>query len=173
VTSPDGSLRIRPAGRARSVAGRRLPLRAADLDEILPHRGQFRLVDRVDELDPGARATGTLLTSRAAAYFDGHFPDRPVLAGVLLIEALAQLSGIVLWSAVMEGLIPDWAPGGLHVLAGVNRMRFRRVVLPGDVVRLETALTARTGRVAEFQVKALVERETAADGAVQIGVKET
>ncbi|MYS21711.1 MULTISPECIES: 3-hydroxyacyl-ACP dehydratase FabZ [unclassified Streptomyces] len=143
---------------------------AADLDEILPHRFPFALLDRVDELDAGLRAAGTLLVSRNAPFLAGHFPGRPVLPGVLLVEAMAQLSGVVLWSAEPTGTDAPSAPvGGLGVLAAVKRLRFRRIIVPGEVVRIDTELTARLGGVSEFKVSARVGRALAADGALDIG----
>lgn len=169
MTNSESRLTVRAPARGARVGGRTLPLTAQDLDEILPHRYPFALVDRVEELEAGRRATGTMLLSRSAGYLAGHFPGRPMLPGVLLIEAMAQLSGVVLWSALVEG--PAGAPAGLGVLAAVKRIRFRHTVVPGDVVRIDAALTAQLGGVSEFAVSAKVGRVLAADGVLTLGTQ--
>jgi 3-hydroxyacyl-[acyl-carrier-protein] dehydratase len=168
MTSAEPTLRVRPSTRATLVRGRKLPLLAEDLQEILPHRGSFALVDRVDELEPGRRAVGRRLVARSDPLLAGHFPERPIVPGVLLIEALAQLSGVVLWSGA-ESLAPQEA--SLGVLAGVKRFRFRRLVVAGDVIRLEATLAERVRGVAEFRTVARVDGETAAEGSLQLAFR--
>jgi len=96
-----------------------------------------------------------------------------VLPGVLLIEVLGQLSGVLLWSNIVEGRESLKSMPGLGVLAGVKQMRFRRLVVPGDCVRLETRLAAGFGSMREFGVSATTDRETVAEGVLQIGFAET
>src|ERR1700749_2277847 len=98
MTSAEPALQVRAPARTALVHGRRLPLLAEDLQEILPHRGSFGLVDRVGELVPGVGAVGRPLVARSDPLLAGHFPERPIVPGVLLVEALAQLAGVVLWS---------------------------------------------------------------------------
>jgi 3-hydroxyacyl-[acyl-carrier-protein] dehydratase len=168
MTRPEPPVQIRPLRRRQEVNGRSLPLLAEDLQEILPHRHAFALLDRVDELDAGRRAVGMRLVTRNDPALDGHFPGRPIMPGVLLIEALAQLAGVVLWSSA------ELAAAGrppLGVLAGVKKFRFHRLVVPGDAVRLEATISARVGGVSEFRVAAHVERELAAEGGLQLAVR--
>jgi len=179
--------------RAASVGGLTLPLRDAELRRILPHRHPFALLDRVDKLEPGRRATGSFAVTRNDGVFEGHFPERPVLPGVLLVEALAQLSGVLVWATAVgapDGVAADphgtadpQDTGGveappddprtapLGVLAGVKRMRFRDMVVPGDVVALESVLGAQLGGVAEFTVSATVDKRVVADGTLQLALR--
>lgn len=174
MTSAEPALRVRSLKQVATVNGRLLPLLAEDLQEILPHRGALALLDRVDEIDAGVRAVGRRLVTRSDPLLEGHFPGRPIVPGVLLIEALSQLAGIVMWSApeLMPAVTADPA-ASLGVLAGVKRFRFRRLVVPGDVVRLEATCTMRMSGIAEFRTVAHVERETAAEGSVQIAFRAT
>ena len=180
MTSPEQPLRIRSRGAPVTVNGRTLPLRAEDLQQILPHRNGMALIDRVTEVEPGRRAAGQRLIARNDPALQGHFPGRPIVPGVLVIESLAQLCGVVLWSAEVPaaaGLADDASaqedPGsaGLGVLAGVKRFRFHRLVVPGDVVSLEARLTVQVGGLSDFNVHARVDREAVAQGSIQIGFR--
>lgn len=179
MTSPEQPLRIRSRGAPVTVNGRTLPLRAEDLQQILPHRDGMALIDRVTEVEPGRRALGQRLIARNDPALEGHFPGRPIVPGVLVIESLAQLCGVVLWSAeapapagvAAEPTEEDPGSAGLGVLAGVKRFRFHRLVVPGDVVSLEARLTVQVGGLSDFNVHARVEREAVAQGSIQIGFR--
>jgi 3-hydroxyacyl-[acyl-carrier-protein] dehydratase len=171
VTSTDRRLSVRSLRTVKTVNGVELPLKGDVLEQILPHRGSFALLDRVDDIEPGKWAKGRRLIARTDPVLADHFPGRPIIPGVLLIETLGQLSGIVLWSSPsVEGgeLVPA---GSFGVLAGVKRFRFHRLVVPGDSVELHTTCTARVGAVSEFDVTAHVDRELAASGSLQIGFR--
>lgn len=107
------------------------------IQERLPHRYPFLMVDRVVELEPGKRAVALKNVTVNEPHFAGHYPGRPIMPGVLLLEALAQVGGL----AVMvpdEDKVPD---SRVPLLAGVDKARFRRPVVPGDQLRLEVDIT--------------------------------
>lgn len=104
-----------------------------EIMKILPHRYPFLLVDRIEEVVPGVKAVGTKNVSANEPYFQGHFPGFPVMPGVLVIEAMAQVGAVAVLS------MPGFA-GKLALFAGIDKARFRRQVMPGDVLRLEVEL---------------------------------
>ena len=111
-------------------------------DELLPHRAPFLLVDEIVELQPGERCVANWHLSGEEAFFAGHFPGRPTLPGVLMVEAIAQTAGLA--AAAAESL-----EGKLALFGGIDKARFRRQVVPGDTLRLEATidrLSARAGR---------------------------
>ena len=108
--------------------------------EILPHRAPFLLVDRIDELEPGKRAVGVKAVTYNEPYFAGHFPQEPVMPGVLICEALAQVGAVALLSQ-------EEYKGKLVFFGGINKARYRQKVVPGDVLRLETELVKIKGPV--------------------------
>lgn len=122
----------------------------------LPHRYPFLLLDRVIELEEGRRAVGIKNVTVNEPFFNGHFPVLPVMPGVLVLEALAQLAGVVLYNGIgSQGKIP--------LFAGIDNARFRRVVHPGDQLRLEVdVMRARRGS-GKVSGKAYVDGELAAE----------
>ena len=115
-------------------------LNTKQIMEILPHRAPFLLVDRIDELEPGKRAVGVKAVTYNEPYFAGHFPQEPVMPGVLICEALAQVGAVALLSQ-------EQYKGKLVFFGGINKARFRQKVVPGDVLRLETELVKIKGPV--------------------------
>lgn len=115
-------------------------LNTKQIMEILPHRAPFLLVDRIDELEPGKRAVGVKAVTYNEPYFAGHFPQEPVMPGVLICEALAQVGAVALLSQ-------EEYKGKLVFFGGINKARFRQKVVPGDVLRLETELVKIKGPV--------------------------
>ena len=121
------------AAATRSVAELSLPLEAADIMRIIPHRYPVLLIDRVIELEPGKRVVAIKNLTNNEPQFTGHFPGRPIMPGVLMVEALAQAGAVAVLS------LPEYA-GKLALFAGIDECRFKRTVVPGDTLRLEVTL---------------------------------
>lgn len=109
------------------------PLDAVQIMQIIPHRYPFLLVDRIDELEAGKRAVGVKNVSMGEQFFQGHFPDYPVMPGVLIVEALAQVGAVAML------VIPEYQ-GKIAFFAGLDNVRFKRQVKPGDTLRLEVEM---------------------------------
>jgi 3-hydroxyacyl-[acyl-carrier-protein] dehydratase len=132
-------------------------LTSSDIQSILPHRYPFLLVDRIVELEEGIRAVGTKAVSIGEPFFTGHFPRYPVMPGVLIAEALAQVGAVAVLSASQPR---DRIP----FLAGLDNFRFKRQVIPGDLLRLEVTLLQLRTRAGKGHGVASVEGQVAAEG---------
>jgi 3-hydroxyacyl-[acyl-carrier-protein] dehydratase len=117
----------------------KLPFGPATIRKLIPHRYPFLLVDRIEEIEPGVRAVGIKNISQNEPFFEGHFPDYPVMPGVLIVEALAQVGAV----GVM-GL--EEYRGKLALFAGIDGVRFRRQVIPGDILTMEVEILRLKGR---------------------------
>jgi 3-hydroxyacyl-[acyl-carrier-protein] dehydratase len=129
-----------------------------DIKEIMkriPHRYPFLLVDRVLEMVPGESGKGIKNFTMNEPFFAGHFPGTPIMPGVLIVEAMAQLGAMVVLS------LPE-NKGKLAFFAGIDSMRFRRQVVPGDQLFMEVEITRMKGPIGKGSVKALVDGQVAA-----------
>jgi 3-hydroxyacyl-[acyl-carrier-protein] dehydratase len=108
-------------------------LDAVEIQRIIPHRFPFLLVDRIIEMTPGQRAVGIKNVSMGEPFFQGHFPNYPVMPGVLIVEAIAQVGAVLMLS-------DDEYKDKMAFFAGIDNVRFKRQVKPGDVLRLEVEI---------------------------------
>lgn len=127
-------------------------LTAEQIQEILPHRYPFLLVDRILEIEEGKRAVGLKNVSINEDFFNGHFPGYPIMPGVLIIEALAQVGGVAL-------LKSEQFQGRLAFLTGIDNARFKRQVVPGDQLRLEVEFVKLRGAMGKGHAVATVDGE--------------
>lgn len=111
-----------------------------EIQKIIPHRYPFLLIDKIEKLDEGISAVGYKNVSMNEYFFQGHFPTEPIMPGVLIIEALAQVGAVVILSK------PENA-GKIAYFGGINKAKFRRKVIPGDTLRLEVEITKTKGNV--------------------------
>lgn len=128
-----------------------------EIQAIIPHRWPFLLVDRIVELEEGARAVGIKQVSSGEIFFQGHFPGYPVMPAVLVVEALAQVGAVALLSNPQH-------KGKLGLFAGIDGFRFRKPVVPGDTLRLEVTLTRMRGDFGKGNGRAEVEGQVVAEG---------
>ena len=132
-----------------------LQLNSNEIAEILPHRYPFALVDRIVDGEPGGWARGIKCVSVNEMHFCGHFPQQHLMPGVLILEALAQVGAVAVLS------LPE-NRGRLAVFGGIKNARFKRQVIPGDVLELECRMVRQKGSVGVGEAKATVNGQTAA-----------
>lgn len=136
---------------------------AKEIMEIIPHRYPFLLIDTIEELEPGVRAVGKKCVSMNEPYFQGHFPGNPVMPGVLIIEALAQVGAVAILSQ------PEWK-GRTAYFAGIDGAKFKQKVVPGDVLTLEMEIIKVKGPVGVGKAVATVDGKIAARGELTFAI---
>lgn len=136
---------------------------AKEIMDIIPHRYPFLMIDSIEELEPGVRALGKKCVSVNEPYFQGHFPGNPVMPGVLIMEALAQVGAVAILSQ------PEWK-GKTAYFAGIDKARFRRKVMPGDVLMLETTIIKVKGPVGVGRAVATINGERTAEAELTFAI---
>jgi 3-hydroxyacyl-[acyl-carrier-protein] dehydratase len=134
-----------------------------EIMQCIPHRYPFLLIDRIIEFEPGKRAVGIKNVTMNEWFFQGHFPGAPIMPGVLILEALAQLGAVVvLYGEQNRGKIP--------VFTGVDKLRFRKQVIPGDQLYLEAEISKVKGPMGKGMVRALVDGKVAVEGEIMFAL---
>ncbi|MEN6412078.1 MAG: 3-hydroxyacyl-ACP dehydratase FabZ [Veillonellales bacterium] len=132
-------------------------LSSTEIQKIIPHRYPMLLVDRIVELEPMKRAVGIKNVTINEQFFQGHFPGKPIMPGVLILEAMAQVGGVAM-------LQPEENRGKVAVFAGIDRVKFRKPVVPGDQLRLVAELLKVRGSMGKLWAQAYVDEQLVAEG---------
>ncbi len=138
-------------------------LRIKEIMKLLPHRQPFLLLDTVEELEPGKRAVARKCVTYNEPFFNGHFPQEPVMPGVLIIEAMAQTGAVAVLS------LPEYR-GKTGYLGGIRSARFRGKVVPGDVLVLEVEMIRQKGPVGIGAAKAMVDGKIVAEAELTFAI---
>jgi 3-hydroxyacyl-[acyl-carrier-protein] dehydratase len=141
------------------------PLSKREIEEILPHRDPFLLLDEVTELAPGVRVVARKRVRDDEWYLAGHFPGRPIMPGVLMVEAMAQTGAVAV-------LADEANRGKLALFAGIDDVRFKRIVEPGDELELTCELERVRGPIGRGRATAAVGGELAARGTLTFAVSD-
>ena len=142
-----------------------MPLGRTEIEAILPHREPFLLIDEVLELDPGRKVIARKTVRDDEWYLAGHFPDRPVMPGVLIVEAMAQTGAVAVLSE-------DENRGKMALFAGIDNVRFKRIVEPGDELELTCKLERVRGPIGRGAATARVDGELAARGTLTFAIEQ-
>ena len=158
VTDPDSASTKSQTNETTSTSETKTIFTVEEIQKLLPHRYPFALVDRIIDYVPEKRAVGIKNVTFNEPHFQGHFPGNPIMPGVLIVEAMAQVGGIVLTQ------LPE-LEGGLFLFAGIDKVRFRRQVVPGDqLVMTVELLWVKQRRFGKMQARAEVDGQLAAEG---------
>lgn len=134
------------------------------IKQVIPHRYPFLLVDDILEIDEGKRVVGKKNVTINEPFFQGHFPDYPVMPGVLIVEALAQTGAVAMLSK-------EENKGKIGFLAGIDKCRFKRQVKPGDTLMLEVEITRLKGPIGKGKAKATVDGELACEAEIMFAIQ--
>lgn len=138
---------------------------AKEIMEIIPHRQPFMLIDTIEELEPGVRAVGKKCVSFNEPFFNGHFPGNPVMPGVLILEALAQVGAV----AILD--LPE-NKGKTAYFASIDKAKFKQMVVPGDVLMLETKIIKTKGPIGVGEATATVNGKVAAKAELTFAISK-
>jgi 3-hydroxyacyl-[acyl-carrier-protein] dehydratase len=136
-----------------------------EIMEIIPHRNPFLFVDKVEILEDGIKGIGYKNVTMNEYFFQGHFPGKPVIPGVIIIETMAQVGAVILLSK-------DEFKGKIPYFAGINKFRFKKIVKPGDTLRMEVEIIKLRGSIGIGQGKAYVGDEIAAEGEFMFAIED-
>ena len=136
-----------------------------EIKEIIPHRYPFLLIDKMLEVEEGVRAVAIKNVTINEPFFQGHFPDYPVMPGVLIVEALAQVGAVAM-------LKKEENRGKIAFFAGIDKVRFRGQVIPGDQLRLEVEITKMKGPIGKGDAKAYVDGKVVVEGELMFAIQK-
>lgn len=152
-------------GCLKNEGGKTIMLDIMQIKDIIPHRYPFLLIDKVLEIDEGKRAVGIKNVSANEPFFNGHFPDYPVMPGVLIVEALAQVGAVAM-------LKKEENKGRLAFFTGIDNCRFKKQVKPGDQLRLEVEMTRVRGAIGKGKGIATVNDEIVCETEIMFALGE-
>jgi beta-hydroxyacyl-[acyl carrier protein] dehydratase FabZ len=136
-----------------------------EIQKILPHRPPFLLIDRVEELEPGVKAIGRKCVSMNEPFFQGHFPGKAVMPGVIILEALAQMGAVCMLS------VPG-NEGKIVYFGAMDKVKFKQQVFPGDVLTLDVEITKRKGSFGVGTAKASVDGKVAVEAILTFAIEQ-
>lgn len=142
-----------------------MELDSVAIKKILPHRYPFQMVDKILEVEPGVSAVGIKAVTSTEPHFQGHFPDIPIMPGVLIVEAMAQVG------AVCGLLMPEYE-GAITFFGGIENMKFKQPVVPGDVMRIEMNVLKMKMGIFKFSATATVDGKEVASGVMNAALRK-
>lgn len=143
-------------------------IKREEIKNYLPHREPFLFVDRVIELKKGSRIVAQRTFEPEEEFFKGHFPGNPIVPGVIIVEALAQAGGVLVYYSFTEELEAKGLTGAY--LAGLENVRFRQVVKPGDLIKLDVSIQRKRSRIIRFKAGAYVNDSKAAEAEIIVSL---